>query len=61
MKSTRQYHNFSLCLEQLTVILEPMACSIKCLEGLKMSIGDVWKFYVAITAVLADMFQENRC
>ncbi len=41
------------------MILEPIARAIKCLEGLGVTVGDVWKFYVAITAVLRDLFAED--
>ncbi|KAJ7828008.1 hypothetical protein B0H13DRAFT_1656537, partial [Mycena leptocephala] len=46
-------------LKQLVMILEPIARAIKCLEGLGVTVGDVWKFYVAITAVLRDLFAED--
>jgi hypothetical protein len=46
-------------LKQLVTILEPIARAIKCLEGLKVIVGEVWKFYVAITAVIRDLFAED--
>ncbi|KAJ6615668.1 hypothetical protein B0H10DRAFT_1800959, partial [Mycena sp. CBHHK59/15] len=46
-------------LQQLNQILEPIARAIKCLEGLEVTVGDIWKFYVAITAVLHDLFEDN--
>ncbi|KAJ7847041.1 ribonuclease H-like domain-containing protein [Mycena leptocephala] len=59
-KQLRTYQNFELELQQLTaVILEPIARAIKCLEGLEVTVGDIWKFYVAITAVLHNLFEEN--
>ncbi|KAF8176825.1 ribonuclease H-like domain-containing protein [Mycena galopus ATCC 62051] len=53
------YQQFELELKQLVTILEPLARAIKCLEGLEVTVGDVWKFYVAVTAVLRDLFTEN--
>ncbi|KAF7303480.1 DUF659 domain-containing protein [Mycena indigotica] len=53
------YNAFKLNLEQLVTILEPIARAIQCLEGSMTTLGDVWKFYVAITAVLQDNFAEN--
>ncbi|KAJ6620535.1 hypothetical protein B0H10DRAFT_2163532 [Mycena sp. CBHHK59/15] len=50
---------FELELQQLIAILELIARVIKCLEGLDVTVGDVWKFYVAITAVLRDLFAED--
>ncbi|KAJ6595943.1 hypothetical protein B0H10DRAFT_1642011, partial [Mycena sp. CBHHK59/15] len=46
-------------LQQLCTILEPVARAIKCLEGLAVTVGEVWKFYVAITAVFHDLFSED--
>ncbi|KAJ6491168.1 hypothetical protein C8R45DRAFT_1096684 [Mycena sanguinolenta] len=40
-------------------ILEPIARAIKCLEGLEVTVGDIWKFYVPITAVLHALFEDN--
>ncbi|KAF9021143.1 hypothetical protein BDZ89DRAFT_1071717 [Hymenopellis radicata] len=50
---------FNLRLTQLVCVLEPIARAIKCLEGLDTTVGDVWKFYVAITAVIRDLFVNN--
>ncbi|KAJ6573317.1 ribonuclease H-like domain-containing protein, partial [Mycena sp. CBHHK59/15] len=58
-KQLRAYQNFELELQQLNQILEPIARAIKCLEGLEVTVGDIWKFYVAITAVLHDLFEDN--
>ncbi|KAJ6627648.1 hypothetical protein B0H10DRAFT_1779160, partial [Mycena sp. CBHHK59/15] len=58
-KQLRVYQNFELELKQLVTILEPIARAIKCLEGLEVTVGDVWKFYVAITAVIRDLFDED--
>jgi hypothetical protein len=55
----RTFQNFTLELQQLCSILEPIACAIKCLEGLEVTVGDIWKFYVAITAVLHDLFTND--
>ncbi|KAJ7712546.1 hypothetical protein B0H14DRAFT_3523850 [Mycena olivaceomarginata] len=44
---------------RLCCVLEPIAQAIKCLEGLHVTVGDVWKFNVAITAVLHDLFEQN--
>ncbi|KAJ7681273.1 hypothetical protein B0H17DRAFT_903969, partial [Mycena rosella] len=57
--STGIIENFELELQQLCNILEPIARAIKCLEGLETTVGDIWKFYVAITAVLHDLFKDN--
>jgi hypothetical protein len=59
MKNLRLFSDFQIQLQQLVCILEPIARAIKCLEGLQVTVGDVWKFYVAITAVLHDLFLEN--
>ncbi|KAJ6592131.1 hypothetical protein DFH09DRAFT_1306042 [Mycena vulgaris] len=53
------FHNFELEIQQFCNILEPIARAIKCLEGLEATVGDIWKFFVAITAVLHDLFKEN--
>ncbi|KAJ7789074.1 ribonuclease H-like domain-containing protein [Mycena olivaceomarginata] len=58
-KQLRVLHDFELELQQLCHILEPIAWAIKCLEGLEVTVGDVFKFYVAITAVLRDFFESN--
>ncbi|KAJ6596567.1 hypothetical protein B0H10DRAFT_2167745 [Mycena sp. CBHHK59/15] len=58
-KQLRVYQNFELELKQLVTILEPIARAIKCLEGHEVTVGDVWKFYVAITAVIRDPFDED--
>ncbi|KAJ7756553.1 ribonuclease H-like domain-containing protein, partial [Mycena metata] len=58
-KQLRVFQEFELQLKQLVMILEPIARAIKCLEGLAVTVGDVWKFYVAITAVLRDLFAED--
>ncbi|KAJ7673239.1 ribonuclease H-like domain-containing protein [Mycena polygramma] len=39
--------------------LGTIARAIKCLEGLVVTVGDIYKFYVAITAVLHDLFTED--
>ncbi|KAF9021139.1 hypothetical protein BDZ89DRAFT_1071710 [Hymenopellis radicata] len=49
---------FNLRLTQLVCVLEPIARAIKCLEGLDTTVGDVWKFYVAITAGYPPELQE---
>ncbi|KAF8124414.1 hypothetical protein K438DRAFT_2002700 [Mycena galopus ATCC 62051] len=54
-KQLRVLQKFEMELKQLVTILEP----IKCLEGLEGTVGDVWKFYVAITAVIRDLFAED--
>ncbi|KAJ7241185.1 ribonuclease H-like domain-containing protein [Mycena rebaudengoi] len=59
-KQMRVFQNFRLELQQLVTILEPIARAIKCLEGLEVSVGDIWKFYVAITAVLHDLFTDHE-
>ncbi|KAJ7613363.1 hypothetical protein DFH06DRAFT_1370699 [Mycena polygramma] len=59
MKNLRIYSDFQIHLKQLVCVLEPIARAIKCLEGLQVTVGDVWKFYVAITAVLHDLFLDN--
>ncbi|KAJ6603173.1 hypothetical protein B0H10DRAFT_2440555 [Mycena sp. CBHHK59/15] len=59
MKNLRTFSDFQIQLQQLCCILEPIARAIKCLEGLQATVGDVWKFYVAINAVLDDLFREN--
>jgi hypothetical protein len=59
-KQLRVYQNFELELQQFCAILEPIARAIKCLEGLNATVGDVWKFYVAITAVLHDFFETDE-
>ncbi|KAJ6622303.1 hypothetical protein B0H10DRAFT_1788208 [Mycena sp. CBHHK59/15] len=51
--------DFELHLQQLCHILEPIARAIKCLEGLEVTVGDVFKFYIAITTVLGDFFEED--
>jgi hypothetical protein len=56
----RTFQNFVLELQQLCCILEPIARAIKCLEGLEVTVGDIWKFYVAITAVLHDLFTKDE-
>ncbi|KAJ7256435.1 hypothetical protein C8J57DRAFT_1473059 [Mycena rebaudengoi] len=56
----RVYQNFELELQQFCAILEPIARTIKCFEGLNATVGDVWKFYVAITAVLHDFFETDE-
>ncbi|KAJ6512898.1 ribonuclease H-like domain-containing protein [Mycena sanguinolenta] len=58
-KQFRVRQEFETELRQLCTILEPIARAIKCLEGLEVTVGDVWKFYVAITAVIRDLFQED--
>ncbi|KAJ7769822.1 ribonuclease H-like domain-containing protein [Mycena metata] len=58
-KQMRVFQNFTLELQQLCSILEPIARAIKCLEGLNVTVGDVWKFYVAITAVLHELFTSD--
>jgi hypothetical protein len=58
-KQLRVFQKFELELKQLVTILEPIARAIKCLEGLEVTVGDVWKFYVAITAVIRDLFDED--
>ncbi|KAJ7078266.1 hypothetical protein C8R44DRAFT_97413 [Mycena epipterygia] len=58
-KQTRVFQDFNLELQQLCHILEPIARAIKCLEGIEVTVGDVFKFYVAISAVLRDFFEEN--
>ncbi|KAF8214639.1 hypothetical protein K438DRAFT_1705900 [Mycena galopus ATCC 62051] len=58
-KQMRTFQNFTLELQQLCSILEPIARAIKCLEGLEVTVGDIWKFYVAITAVLHDLFTHD--
>ncbi|KAJ6608146.1 hypothetical protein B0H10DRAFT_2227168 [Mycena sp. CBHHK59/15] len=47
-------------LQQLLAILEPIARAIKCLEGLQVTVGDIWKFYVTITTVLHDLFTNDN-
>ncbi|KAJ7023185.1 ribonuclease H-like domain-containing protein [Mycena alexandri] len=59
MKNLREYSDFQIQLQQLCCVLEPIARAIKCLEGLQVTVGDVWKFNVAITAVLHDLFEGN--
>ncbi|KAJ7669618.1 ribonuclease H-like domain-containing protein, partial [Mycena olivaceomarginata] len=59
-KQMRTFQNFVLELQQLCCILEPIARAIKCLEGLEVTVGDIWKFYVAITAVLHDLFTKDE-
>lgn len=59
-KQLRPFQNFVLELQQLLAILEPIARAIKCLEGLQVTVGDIWKFYVAITAVLQDLFTNDN-
>jgi enamine deaminase RidA (YjgF/YER057c/UK114 family) len=56
----RVFQNFRLELQQLVTILEPIARAIKCLEGLEVTVGDIWKFYVAITTVLHDLFTDHE-
>ncbi|KAF8175941.1 hypothetical protein K438DRAFT_1608022, partial [Mycena galopus ATCC 62051] len=58
-KQLRVLQKFEMELKQLVTILEPIARAIKCLEGLEVTVGDVWKFYVAITAVIRDLFAED--
>ncbi|KAJ6583273.1 hypothetical protein B0H10DRAFT_1809205, partial [Mycena sp. CBHHK59/15] len=58
-KQLRTFQDFELQLQQLCHILEPIARAIKCLEGLEVTVGDIFKFYVASTAVLRDFFEEN--
>ncbi|KAF7295941.1 DUF659 family protein [Mycena chlorophos] len=59
MHSLRDSTQFRIQLAQLNRVLEPIARSIKCLEGLDVTLADVFKFYVAITAVIQDLFREN--
>ncbi|KAJ7256333.1 ribonuclease H-like domain-containing protein [Mycena rebaudengoi] len=59
LKNLRLLQDFTMQLQQLCTVLEPIARAIKCLEGLEATVGDVWKFYVAITAVLQDLFAQN--
>ncbi|KAJ7081062.1 hypothetical protein C8R44DRAFT_653314, partial [Mycena epipterygia] len=58
-KQLRVYQTFEMELKQFIMILEPIAHAIKCLEGLEVTVGNMWKFYVAITAVLRDIFAED--
>ncbi|KAJ7307791.1 ribonuclease H-like domain-containing protein [Mycena albidolilacea] len=58
-KQMRTFQNFMLELQQLCTILEPIARAIKCLEGIEVTVGDIWKFYVAVTAVLNDLFAND--
>ncbi|KAJ6527844.1 hypothetical protein DFH09DRAFT_1285604 [Mycena vulgaris] len=58
-KQIRVYQEFELELKQLVMILEPLARTIKCLEGLEVTVSDVWRFYVTVTAVLRDLFAED--
>jgi hypothetical protein len=58
-KQMRTFQNFMLDLQQLCTILEPIARAIKCLEGIEVTVGDIWKFYVAVTAVLNDLFAND--
>ncbi|KAJ6608435.1 hypothetical protein B0H10DRAFT_1815777, partial [Mycena sp. CBHHK59/15] len=58
-KQMRVFQTFVLELQQLVSILEPIARAIKCLEGLEVTVGDIWQFYVAITAVLHDLLTED--
>ncbi|KAJ7440039.1 hypothetical protein FB451DRAFT_1059072, partial [Mycena latifolia] len=59
MKNLRTFSDFQIQLQQFCCILEPIAGAIKCLEGLQVTVGDVWKFYVAIPAVLDALFTED--
>ncbi|KAJ7839439.1 ribonuclease H-like domain-containing protein [Mycena olivaceomarginata] len=58
-KQMRTFQNFMFELQQLCTILEPIARTIKCLEGIEVTVGDIWKFYVAVTAVLNDLFAND--
>ncbi|KAJ6607118.1 hypothetical protein B0H10DRAFT_1818977, partial [Mycena sp. CBHHK59/15] len=64
-KRMREFHTFELELQQLCSILEPIARAINrdghgSGSGYETTtVGDIWKFYVAITAVLHDLFKEN--
>ncbi|KAF9025001.1 hypothetical protein BDZ89DRAFT_1040796 [Hymenopellis radicata] len=59
LKKLPVYSTFNLRLTQLVCVLEPIARAIKCLEGLNTNVSDVWKFYIAISAVIRDLFSEN--
>ncbi|KAF7310297.1 DUF659 domain-containing protein [Mycena indigotica] len=59
MRSLPEILTFEMHLKQLISVLEPIARAIKCLESSHTTVGDVWKFYVAITAVLKTVFEEN--
>ncbi|KAJ7669579.1 hypothetical protein B0H17DRAFT_1142140 [Mycena rosella] len=58
-KQLRIFQKFELDLQQLLTILEPFARAVQCPEGLELNVGDVWKFYVAITVVEHDLFKED--
>ncbi|KAJ7049280.1 ribonuclease H-like domain-containing protein, partial [Mycena amicta] len=60
MTNLRKSTEFTIQLTQLVHVLEPVARAIKCLEGLDCTAGDVWKFYVAIVAVIYDLFEADR-
>ncbi|CAK5273903.1 unnamed protein product [Mycena citricolor] len=60
MKNLREYTEFQLHVKQLLAVLEPIARTIKCLEGTQVTTGDIWMFFVAITAVLDDLFTSNE-
>ncbi|CAK5275996.1 unnamed protein product, partial [Mycena citricolor] len=59
IRNLREYSDFEIKLRQLVAVLEPIARAIKCLEGSQVTVGDVWMFFVAITAVLDQLFAED--
>ncbi|KAF7311298.1 DUF659 domain-containing protein [Mycena kentingensis (nom. inval.)] len=59
LRKTPQYHTFKNLLEQLVTVLEPIARATQCLESSLTTVGDVFKFVVAIKAVHDELFAEN--
>src|ERR1700761_8884563 len=59
LRSIIQQSKFHMQLAQLNHVLEPIVRAIKCLEGLDVTLSNVFEFYIVIPAVLNRLFAEN--
>ncbi|KDN38659.1 hypothetical protein RSAG8_09334, partial [Rhizoctonia solani AG-8 WAC10335] len=59
MLDREKVDHFTAELHQLCTILEPFACSIKCLESSHSTPADVYIFWLAIIARLHELFKHN--
>jgi hypothetical protein len=51
---------FKYDLEQLLLVIGPIAKSIKCLESSHSTVADVYLFWLAIVASLEDLIENDK-
>ena len=52
--------NFDNDLQQLVLILEPLACPCKCLESSEATAGNMYFFWLAVLATYEQLFMDNN-